>query len=116
VEVNLRHLKQTLHLDVLRCKTVDGVHKELCMIALTYNLVRLVMCSAAGRQQVDPDRVSFVDALRWLRHARPDEPLADLIVRPIRRRVEPRARKRRPKEYPLMQRPRAELRKAMLAQ
>src|SRR5208282_3698117 len=39
VEVNLRHLKQTLHLDVLRCKTVDGVHKELCMIALVYNLV-----------------------------------------------------------------------------
>jgi hypothetical protein len=116
VEVNLRHLKQTLHLDVLRCKTVDGVRKELCMIALTYNLVRLVMATAAGRQHVDPDRISFIDAWRWLRHARPDEPVADLIVRPIRHRVEPRARKRRPKEYPLMQRPRAELRKALQAE
>jgi hypothetical protein len=115
VEVNLRHLKQTLHLDVLRCKTVDGVRKELCMIALTYNLVRLVMVTAAGRQSVHPDRVSFVDALRWLCHARPDEPLGDLIVRPIRHRIEPRVRKRRPKEYPLMKRPRAELRKALLA-
>jgi Transposase DDE domain len=116
VEVHLRHLKQTLHLDVLRCKTADGVRKELCMIALVYNLVRLVMVTAAGRQEVDPDRISFIDAWRWLRHARPDEPLADLIVRPKRRRVEPRVRKRRPKEYPLMNRPRAELRKALLAQ
>jgi hypothetical protein len=115
VEVNLRHLKQTLHLDVLRCKTVDGVRKELCMIALTYNLVRLVMMTAAGRQSVHPDRISFVDALRWLCHARANESLGDLIVRPIRHRVEPRVRKRRPKEYPLMNRPRPELRKALLA-
>jgi hypothetical protein len=116
VEVNLRHLKQTLHLDVLRCKTVDGVRKELCMIALTYNLVRLVMVSAAGRQKVEPDRISFIDAWRWLRHARPGDELADLIVRPIRHGVEPRVRKRRPKQYPLMQRPRDELRKALMAQ
>jgi len=115
VEVNLRHLKQTLHLDVLRSKTEDGIRKELCMIALVYNLVRLVMVTAARRQGVHPDRISFVDALRWLCHARPDEPLGDLIVRPVRHRVEPRVRKRRPKEYPLMKRPRAELRKALLA-
>src|SRR5262249_22580076 len=84
VEVNLRHLKQTLHLDVLHCKTADGVRKELCMIALVYNLVRLVMLSAAQRQEVLPDRVSFIDVLRWLRHARPHEPLAVLIVWPTR--------------------------------
>jgi Transposase DDE domain len=115
VEVNLRHLKQTLHLDVLRTKTEDGVRKEVCMIALVYNLIRLVMLAAAGRQGVHPDRISFVDAMRWLRHARPDEPLRDLIVQPIRHRVEPRVRKRRPKEYPLMNQPRAEKRKALLA-
>lgn len=115
VEVNLRHLKQTLHLDVLRCKSVDGIHKELCMIALAYNLVRLVALAAAHQQGVDPDRISFVDALRWLRHARPDEPLRKLIVHRVRHRVEPRVRKRRPKEYPLMNRPRAELRKQLQA-
>ena len=115
VEVNLRHLKQTLHLDVLRSKTVDGVHKELCMIALVYNLVRLVMVEAARRQQVDVDRISFIDALRWLRHARPDTQLRKLIVHRLRHRIEPRVRKRRPKEYPLMNRPRQELRKALLA-
>lgn len=116
VEVNLRHLKQTLHLDVLRSKTVDGIHKELCMIALAYNLVRLVMVEAARRQEVTPDRISFIDALRWLNSARPDEPLRKLKIHRIRQRVEPRVRKRRPKEYPLMNRPRAELRQAILDQ
>jgi hypothetical protein len=115
VEVNLRHLKQTLHLDVLRSKTVEGVQKELCMIALAYNLVRLVMVEAARRQEVQPDRISFIDALRWLTNARPGEPLRKLKVHRRRHRVEPRVRKRRPKGYPLMKRPRAELRKALLA-
>jgi hypothetical protein len=115
VEINLRHLKQTLHLDVLRSKTVDGVHKELCMIALAYNLVRLVMFEAARRQDVAADRISFIDALRWLTNARPGETLRKLKVHRLRNRFEPRVRKRRPKEYPLMKRPRAELRKAMLA-
>src|SRR5947208_10546716 len=116
VEVNLRHLKQTLHMDVLRSKTVDGIHKELCMIALVYNLVRLVMLEAGRQQKVPPDRISFVDALRWLTNAQPDDPLRKLIVRPVRPRVEPRVRKRRPKQYDLMNKPRAEMRKALLAQ
>jgi hypothetical protein len=114
VEVNLRHLKQTLHLDVLRSKTVDGIHKEVSMIALVYNLVRLVMCEASRRQGVPPDRISFIDALRWLTHARPGERLRKLIVRGVRRRVEPRVRKRRPKQFPVMKQPRATLRKALL--
>ena len=114
VEVNLRHLKQTLHLDVLRSKTVEGVKKEVCMIALAYNLVRLVMLEAARRQQVAPDRVSFIDALRWLGSARPGDCLRKLKVHRPRHRLEPRVRKRRPKQYPLMKRTRAELRQAML--
>jgi hypothetical protein len=116
IEVNLRHLKQTLHLDVLRSKTVEGVHKELCMIALVYNLVRLITFEAARRQEVQPDRISFIDALRWLTNAGPGESLRKLKVHRIRHRIEPRVRKRRPKQYPLMKRPRAELRKARLAQ
>jgi hypothetical protein len=114
VEVDIRHLKQTLHLDVLRSKTVDGIQKELCMIALAYNLVRLVMVEAARRQHVAPDRVSFIDALRWLSSARRGEPLRKLKIHRPRHRLEPRVRKRRPKPYPLMNRPRAELRQALL--
>lgn len=117
VETNLRHLKQTLGMDVLRTKTVAGVHKELAMFALVYNLVRLVMLRAGERQGVPPDRISFVDALRWLRHARLGQPLPDLELVPLRPgRHEPRVRKRRPKEYDLMKKPRHALREALTRQ
>ena len=117
IETNLRHLKQTLHMDVLRTKTVAGIHKELAMLALVYNLVRLVMLQAAKRQGVPPARISFIDALRWLRHARPGQELWDLEVLPHRPgRHEPRVKKRRPKEYDLMNKPRGELREALARQ
>jgi hypothetical protein len=115
VETNLKHLKQTLQMDILRCKTVEGVLKELTVFVLIYNLVRRVMCEAGQRQQVPPERISFIDAWRWLRHARPGEVLPPLVVNPKRPgRVEPRVRKRRPKQFPVMKRPRAELRKVLL--
>jgi hypothetical protein len=69
IETNFRHLKQTLRMDVLHCKTVEGVQKELTMYALVYNLVRLVMLHAAQRQEVSVARISFVDAVRWLADA-----------------------------------------------
>ncbi len=63
IETNLRHLKQTMNMDVLHCETVAGVHKELTIFALVYNLVRAVMAQAAQRQQVPLERISFADAL-----------------------------------------------------
>jgi hypothetical protein len=63
IETNLRHLKQTMKMDILHCETVDGVLKELTMFALVYNLVRAVMHAAAVRQEVAVDRISFADAL-----------------------------------------------------
>lgn len=114
VEVNFRHLKTTMGLEVLRCQTVAGVLKELSMFALAYNLVRLVMLGAARRQRVPLDRVSFVDALRWLRDAAAETRLTDLVINPVRPgRVEPRVLKRRLKEYPLMTKPRHVLRNAL---
>ena len=111
IETNFAHLKTTMGLDVLKCKTVDGVLKELIVFALIYNLIRLVMIQAARRQQVDIDRISFIDAARWLAAARDNEPLSWLVVNPHRpSRYEPRVRNRRPKQYPLMQTPRKELR------
>jgi len=115
VELNFRHLKTTMKMDVLKCKTVEGVLKELTVYAIVYNLVRVVMGEAARRQGVDVERVSFVDALRWLTQARPGDELPELVVNPDRPgRYEPRARKRRPKPYPLMTRPRAVSRKGLL--
>ena len=114
IEVNLAHMKTTMGMAVLHCKTVDGVLKELYMFALTYNLIRLVMLEASHRQKVPLDRISFIDALRWLRDAKADTKLTPLVVNPFRpHRLEPRVIKRRMKEYPLMKKPRSVLRKSL---
>jgi len=117
VELYLRHLKTTMKMDVLKCKTVDGVLKELTVYALVYNLARAVMLEAARRQGREVERVSFVDALRWLAGAGPDEGLPRLVANPDRPgRVEPRVVKRRPKKYMWMTRTRAEWRKRLMTQ
>jgi hypothetical protein len=114
-QCQFRHFQHYLTgLIVLTGKTVDGVLKELIAFALTYNLVRLVMGQAARRQHVDIDRISFIDAARWLAAARDDASLPTLVVNPHRPyRDEPRVRKRRPKQYPLMKNARQELRKSL---
>jgi hypothetical protein len=102
-------------MEVLHCKSVAGVLKEFYMFALAYNLVRLVMLEGSRRQKVPLQRISFVDALRWLRDADADSLLTPLVVNPERPdRLEPRVLKRRMKEYNLMKKPRRVLRKALL--
>ena len=114
IEVNFRHLKTTMKMEVLHCQSVTGILKELTMFALAYNLVRMVMLEASRRQKEPLDRISFVDALRWLCTAEPDTSLRKLIVNPLRPdRWEPRVLKRRPKDYALMTKPRTILRKAL---
>ena len=115
VEGNLRYLKTQMGMEVLKCKTVDGVTKELMMFVLVYNLVRTIMIDAGHRQRVDPRRISFMDALRWLKHAPPGSDLPELVVNPHRpNRAEPRVKKRRPKDFDLMNKPRAQLRHALV--
>jgi hypothetical protein len=114
IEVNLDHLKTTMGMAVLHCKTVEGVLKELYMFALAYNLIRLVMLEASRLQKTPLDRISFIDALRWLRDANAETMLTPLVVNPFRPdRLEPRVIKRRMKEYNLMRKPRSILRKAL---
>jgi hypothetical protein len=114
IETNLGHLKTTMKMDVLKCKTVDGILRELQVFALIYNMVRQVMLEAAGHQSVDVRRISFIDALRWLQTAKPGDPLPKLVVNPYRpNRLEPRVRKRRPKQYPLMTKRRCLLKKEL---
>lgn len=116
-ETDLAHLKTTLGMDVLKCRSVEGVLKELAAFAVVYNLVRVVMCEAGRRQGVPPDRISFVDALRWLSSAPRGTPLPRLMVNPIRpHRVEPRCKKRRAKNFPYMIRPRRVLREEIRQQ
>lgn len=87
------------------------MRKELAVFSLVYNLVRAVMLEAAVRQEVPVSRISFADAYKWTRHARPGDTLPTLIVNPHRPdRVEPRCKKRRPKQFDLMNKPRETLR------
>jgi hypothetical protein len=117
VETSLAHLKTTMRMDVLHCKTVSGVLKELTVFAMVYNLVRLVMRQSAALQGVGVERISFLDALRWLSAPSTGMPLVALIVNPARpHRVEPRVRKRRPKSFPYMIKTRHILRQQLVQQ
>lgn len=101
-------------MDVLHCKTVIGVQKELAMYALVYNLVRVVMLEAAHRQKVPIERISFVDAVRWLAETVSSSAPLRLRINPYRPgRAEPRVKKRRAKPYDLMNQPRPVLRKRL---
>lgn len=115
IETNLRHLKITLGMDKLKCKTVQGVGKERAMFLLVYNCIRLVMLRAAGRAGVNPNRISFANALAWLRYGDLSRP-AELKVNQVRAgRMEPRAIKSRKKQFPYMTRPRRTLQSELRA-
>jgi hypothetical protein len=117
VETSLAQLKTTMQMDVLHCKTVPGVLKELTVFAIVYNLVRLVMCQSAMLRHLGVERISFLDALRWLGAPHMGMPLVALIVNPKRpHRVEPRVKKRRPKSFPFMIKPRQALRQQLVQQ
>jgi Transposase DDE domain len=113
VETRFSELKTTLKMRKLKSKSADGVLKELAIYCLVYNMVRAVTAAAGLRQKVEPDRISFIDALRWLLLAEPGAPIPDLIVNPIRNRHEPRVIKDLQDTYTKMTRPRNQLRKEL---
>jgi hypothetical protein len=99
----------------LHGKTVPGVLKELTVFAIVYNVVRMVMWHSAILQHIAVQRISFLDALRWLGAPTTGMPLGGLLVNPVRpHRVEPRVKKRRPKPFPLMIKPRQTLRQQLV--
>jgi hypothetical protein len=103
VETALAHLKTTMQMAVLPCKTVLGVPKELTVFAIVYTLVCVVMWQSATLRHTAVERTSFLDVLRWLSAPSTGMPLVALIVNPARpHRVEPRVKKRRPKSFPFM--------------
>ncbi|MEH1918800.1 IS4 family transposase [Nostoc sp.] len=130
VELDLRHLKTTLGMDVLRCKSPSMVRKEIYVYLLAYNLLRSLMWSAGTTYTTPPLRLSLQSTRHHLIHfipkllaATPQKRLRIYLIllkviahkavpdRPGR--SEPRVRKRRPKAYPLMTKPRHELRKQL---
>ena len=126
-ELDLRSLKGTLGMDVLRCQSPDMVGKEFWMHLLAYNLIRAVMARAAQDLGCAPRELSFAGALQAVRAfgerlleadaARAAELHEWLLLvvgchqvgdRPDR--VEPRARKRRPKHGAYLTKPREQAR------
>lgn len=133
IEVDFRTLKAMLAMDVLRCKSKEMVDKEIAVYLLANNLVRGAMAQAAQLSDVLPRALSFIAAKRalalleqHLRHHpnRRHRNTLRAILRVIARcrlphrpdRVEPRAKKRRPKNLPLLTVPRILARQAILAQ
>jgi hypothetical protein len=114
IEVNLRHLKTTMNMEILRSQSAEGIEKELLMFLIVYNLVRLIMLEAAQAQQVSPGQISFADALYWVRHGDLAGTLPRLQVLPRRPgRIEPRVVKRRSTKYRLLRKPRKVLQKQL---
>lgn len=102
IETGFRNLKKTLKLDVLKGQSLDVVMKEIIVHAIAYNMVRLVMLASAERRKVTPERISFIDALRWLRWDRKAESLALLIVNEKRNRCNIRMVRRRRNSFSYM--------------
>lgn len=127
-ELNLRSIKIVLQMDHLRCKTPHRVRNEFWMHLLAYNLIRRAMALAALQSGVPPWQISFKGTLQTLNHFLPQlgsattvEALCEGLVECIAAHVvgnrpdryEPRVRKRRPKDYDLMNKPRADYKKQM---
>ncbi len=107
IETNFNHLKTTMNMNVVRCKTVDGVLRELYAFCIVYNLIRTVMMHAGKALRCNPERISFIDAMRWLKTSCQTPCFIQILVVPLRpNRCEPRAIKRRPKPYDLLVKPR----------
>ena len=131
IELNFRHIKTTLGMELLRTKTPEMAKKEVLIYMLAYNLIRSLIWTAKQIYHIDIERISFKGTVQHLSslapylaiagqfdYSRLYEDLIHLVAdekvpdRPDR--IEPRVLKRRPKPYPLMTQPRSQL-KAKLA-
>ena len=129
-ELDIRDIKQTLKLDHARCKTPQMVHRELWVKLLAYNLIRTVIATAAAQHDKQPRQLGFTLACQtilssWMMlsdgSCRNAETLCKNALKRIAAnqvanrpgRIEPRVLKRRRHRYPLMTRPRKQLREEL---
>ena len=128
VELFFRDIKISMGMDVLRCKSVSMVRKEICMHCIAHNLIRSLLVEVAILYDHAVDRLSFKHSIEQVRAwesllrdnwAKPRKRKAlmtefyelliesSVVERPDR--AEPRVRKRRPKNYRHMNKPRKEM-------
>jgi hypothetical protein len=133
-ELDLRSIKITLQMDLLRCKTPELVRKEIWTHVLAYNLIRTIMAQAASQIGVQPRSVSFKATIQILEAFQPviahqghwgiqhRQELYQQLLKAIGThrvadrpdRFEPRMTKRRPKNYDRLTKPRNEIKLAMI--
>jgi len=133
-ELDLRSIKTTMQMDILRCKSPEMVRKEIWTHVLAYNLIRTIIAQAATKHGVEPRSISFKGAIQTLEAFQPliaiiGERDSASITRIYRQlldavathrvanrpdRFEPRRRKRRPKPYFYLTKPRREAKLAIL--
>ncbi|MEI8197538.1 MAG: IS4 family transposase [Phycisphaerae bacterium] len=123
VELDIRHIKQTLHLDHVACKSPGMVLRHLWVSLLAYNLIRKVIATAAAEHDQLPRHLGFTLACQeilasWLliacggcrdRRGHWEQLLTRIAANRVANRpgrTEPRVIKRRRHHYPLMTRPR----------
>ena len=128
VELFFRDIKTSMGMDVLRCKSPEMIRRELILNAVAYNCIRGIMQHVAIQYDEPIERISFMGTLSTLRvwaeslnlHEGKPRKQADLVdamlaviaddLVPHRPdRSEPRAKKRRPKGYQLLTKPRHEM-------
>ena len=121
VELELRNIKTTLGMERLSCKSPAMVEKEIWIYLLAYNPIRLLMAQSALLADRIPRQLSFKHAVQlwtlWQQHrealATASDLAAWLALMAEQRvglrfgRIEPRALKRRPRNFPLLMQPRA---------
>jgi hypothetical protein len=122
-EIDIRSIKSTMKMDILRCKTPEMVEKEIWAFLLAYNLLRTVMAVAASENNLEPREISFKGTKQALTafapklEAAPPEQRAALVDAMLKAvayqrvgnrpgRWEPRALKRRPKPRKRLGQPR----------
>jgi hypothetical protein len=124
IELWFRDIKTSMGMEVLRCKSPQMLHKELEMFFIAYNLIRCLIADAGVINDVELDRMSFkgtVDSVRQfslaIAQARSNKQQQRLILELLEviardqvpdrpDRIEPRAVKRRPKPFPVLNKPR----------
>lgn len=127
VELFIRDIKTTMGMDILRCKTPNMIHKELTLFIIAYNLIRILIWEAALEKDRDPFRISVAGTIAIIRQWAPilafikDEGLKEDLIKKMmefiaaesipnrrHRKRQPRAIKRRPKNFQLLMAPRNE--------
>ena len=132
-ELDLRSLKQTMQMDMLRCKTPELVRKEIWTHILAYNLIRTIMAQAATKHGVEPRTISFKGAIQTLQAFQPVIAIQGQRDAELRRRLyqqlldavavhsvadrpdrfEPRRRKQPHRKHEYLNVPRHELKRLM---